>query len=230
MILPQTIQPLQSAEHRTPGISLIPDSWSCLTALERFELRGHKELASLPSWMPTTLTRLTHLDVSDGFQHDDGFDLTLVPSFRGLRCLVLQGMGLTESAGLTLPVLPDLSPLAGSLTALSLARNELYKVPNCFTTLSNLQWLDLSRNRLMPLSSYRSLNVAFWPQLRVLNLQARPHEQTESEVISVAAELSQQLSRRPYPTKVVVGVAAPTTDDAPLTAAVAGQGLGVQQL
>lgn len=74
-----------------------------------------------------------------------------------LLCALLwfQNLDLTQPPVVGEPVsttakrmLPDLTPLAGSLTALSLANNKFTRLPPCFAKLTNLRVLDLSGKRV----------------------------------------------------------------------------------
>lgn len=74
----------EAPDNYSPGLAAIPRPWAQLQALTRLELRGHRMLLALPSWLPGL--GLLHLDVSCCPQ----MDLQSVGSFHSLQTLALQ--------------------------------------------------------------------------------------------------------------------------------------------
>lgn len=66
------------------GVDNLPKTWLALQSLRKLELRGHKLLISLPTFL--TDLPLTHLDVSYCKQ----LELSCLSSFTNLRVLGLQ--------------------------------------------------------------------------------------------------------------------------------------------
>ena len=74
----------ESPDNYTPGLTAIPRAWAGLQALTMLELRGHRLLLALPSWLPGL--GLNHLDLSC-CPH---IDLQPLGSFTSLHTLALQ--------------------------------------------------------------------------------------------------------------------------------------------